>query len=328
MRSYYLRWLLVLLLVFSCQLKADESEGMALLEKMTAATQHLNYEGVFTYQSGNKLQAIRIYHRSDARGEMERLVALNGAAREVIRSNDMVTCITPDKKQVNISRHPVGGGFPSDLPRRLSSAQSYYHLEVGDIERIADHTAQELVIKAVDNYRYGYRLWMDTDTHLLLKSELIDEQGDVLESFSFSSLNVGVYIPEHKLQSQLQGKISTWDRSEHESSANDLQDRMSDWQIDWLPQGFDLVAAKIRSRVGKSTNVEQRVFSDGLSSVSIFIEKNHAGHNHLKGTSHVGAIHAYGAVMAAHFVTVVGEVPSRTVEKIGQSIKYTVATQP
>jgi len=314
-------FLLITTVALSVNVSANDKEAMQMLERMTEAAKNLTYEGVFAYQSGRNLQSIRIYHRADARGELERLISLNGTAREVIRSNDMVTCINPEGKQVNVSRRPLGRGFPSDLPRRLSSAAPFYSVEKGKADRVAGRKAYELIITPVDNYRYGYRLWVDAESDLLLKSELKDQQGEVLETFAFSSLSTGVHIPEHKLRPQMDGEEMTWHRTEPEMPAN-LVNNLSHWEVQWLPDGFSLVAQQTRLRSNNGANVEQRVYSDGLSSVSIFIEKIRARHNHLSGGSHVGAINAYGTIMHAHFVTVVGEVPAVTVEKIGNAINY------
>lgn len=323
-----MRFVLPLLLACSLALPsltnaANNDEAISMLERMTEAAKDLTYEGVFAYQSGKNLQSIRIYHRADSRGELERLISLNGAAREVIRSNDMVTCINPEVRQVNVSRRPLGRGFPSDLPRRLSSATPFYEVTMGEMDRIAGRKAQELVIKPHDQYRYGYRLWVDADTDLLLKSELVGNDGDVLETFAFSSLNTDVHIPEHKFEPQTSGEEMTWHRSEPEKPLNTAnQSQLSQWRAEWLPDGFSQVAYQTRLRASNGADVEQRVYSDGLSSVSVFIEKIRAKHTHLRGGSHVGAINAFGTIMHSHFVTVVGEVPAETVEKIGNNINF------
>ncbi|WP_292741441.1 sigma-E factor regulatory protein RseB domain-containing protein, partial [Methylophaga sp. UBA2687] len=168
------RFCVALLVLFVPAVQAG-SASIELLERMSQAAKQLNYEGVFAYQSGKTFQSVRIYHRNDDGNESERLVSLNGSAREVLRSNDTVTCINPDGKQVNVSQRPLGRGFPSDLPRRLRSATPFYELKLGGEDRIAGKLTQRLDIKPVDNYRYGYRLWMDKETDLLLKSELIGE---------------------------------------------------------------------------------------------------------------------------------------------------------
>lgn len=306
-----------------------ENDAVALLERMTQAGKELNYQGVFAYQTGRTLQSIQIYHRKDAEGESERLMSLNGVAREVIRSNDMVTCINPEGKQINVSRRPLGRGFPSDLPRRVRSATPYYDLILGEEERIAGRITQELEIQPLDNYRYGYRLWVDKETDLLLKSELLADNGDVLETFAFSAIETGVEISEQDLKPQTSGEEMTWHQSEPGKPLSLSNDRLiSTWEPSWLPEGFSLVAAQNRLRANNGAYVEQRVFSDGLSSVSIFIERIKARHSHLQGGSHMGAVNAFGTIIHSHFVTVVGEVPAITVEKIGAGIQFNLPGQP
>ncbi|MCX4186437.1 MucB/RseB C-terminal domain-containing protein [Methylophaga sp. OBS4] len=326
---FLLHLFLALSLALSVTAHAADKDAIDILQRMTEAAKNLNYEGVFAYQSGRNLQSIRIYHRADARGEVERLISLNGAAREVIRSNDMVTCINPDGKKVNVSRRPLGQGFPSDLPRRLNAATPYYQVELGGTDRVAGRKAYELLITPVDDYRYGYRFWVDAETYLLLKSELRAGNGNVLETFAFSSLTTDIHIPEHKLKSQMSGEELTWHRTESETPVNMASQRdMSSWQAQWLPDGFALVALQTRLRASNGANIEQRVYSDGLSSVSVFIEKIRARHNHLRGGSRMGAINAFGTIINSHFVTVVGEVPAVTVEKIGNGLVFANGEQP
>ena len=315
------RFCVALLVLFIPTVQA-ESASIELLERMSQAAKQLNYEGVFAYQSGKTFQSVRIYYRNNDGTESERLISLNGAAREVIRSNDTVTCINPDGKQINVSQRPLGRGFPSDLPRRLRSATPFYELTLEGEDRIAGKLTQRLEIKPVDSYRYGYRLWMDKETDLLLKSELIGENKEVLETFEFTDIETGIEIPDASLKAQMSGNEMVWHRTEPgEMTTQDLV-AFSNWQAKWLPDGFTLVAHQNRLRANNGAHIEQRVYSDGLSSVSVFIEKMRAQHNHFHGGSHMGAVNAFGSVIHAHFVTVVGEVPAVTVEKIGAAIEY------
>lgn len=312
----------VALLVLIIPTVQAEPASIELLERMSQAAKQLNYEGVFAYQNGKTFQSVRIYHRNNEGTESERLISLNGAAREVLRSNDTVTCINPDGKQINVSKRPLGRGFPSDLPRRLRSTTPFYELTIGDEDRIAGKRTQKLEIKPVDSYRYGYRLWMDKETNLLLKSELIGENKEVLETFEFTDIQIGVDIPDASLQAQMSGNEMITHRTEPgEMTSQDLA-TFSYWQAKWLPEGFTLLAHQNRLRANNGAHIEQRVYSDGLSSVSVFIEKIRAQHNHFHGGSHMGAVNAFGSVIHAHFVTVVGEVPAITVEKIGAAIDY------
>lgn len=312
-------------LLFSLTTYAD-TEAMQMLERMGVVAKQLNYDGVFSYQTGKKLQSIRIIHRADQQGEVERLISLNGVAREVIRTNDMVTCIYPEGKPVQENHRPLGRGFPTDLLRRLSLAADHYQFSLGQQERVAAHHTQELVATPIDHYRYGYRLWVDKENDLLLQSNLVDDKGNILETFSFSSVEMGQAIPEHSLKPQMQGNEMSWNRKEHDiATVKMVKKEGAAWDIVWLPQGFDLVMQQNRFKARNGALIEQQVYSDGLSSISIFMEKIRARHSHLHGGSNMGAVNAFGTIINAHFVTVVGEVPARTVEKVGNSIRYSGA---
>lgn len=323
MRSLIHLFLALFILLTSITTHADTNEAGQLLERMEKAAEKLNYEGVFSYPAGKSLQSIRIIHRGSEEGEVERLISLNGAAREVIRNNDFMTCIYPEGKSVQPHHRPLGGGFPSDFLNRLAIALPYYQLTMGQEERIAGHHTQELVVKPQDNYRYGYRLWVDKDSDLLIQSDLVDEEGNILETFAFSSVEMGQDIPEQSLQTQTPGNKMTWKR--HKRNLNTLavvKNDNSEWQVKWLPEGFVLVMQKNRFKAKNGASVEHSVYSDGLSSISIFIEKMQSQHGHLRGGSTMRAANAYGTISNGHFVTVVGEVPARTVEKVGNAIQY------
>jgi sigma-E factor negative regulatory protein RseB len=301
------------------------NDALEKLKLMGQAAKQLNYDGVFSYQAGKSLQSIRIIHRKDEEGEIERLVSLNGAAREVIRTNDMVTCIYPEGKRVNANRRPLGRGFPGDLIRRLDAAADFYQIKTGSTGRIAGRAVDELIIKPIDEYRYGYRLWIDQESHLLLKSELINADDSVLETFAFSTITLPSEIPDHLLTPEISNRDAmTWDRTEPETAAKMAESKsLSKWQFNWMPDGFALVGLQSRLKAKNGASVEHRVYSDGLSAVSVFFEKIRARHSHLHGGSRMGAVNAFGTIINTHFVTVVGEVPEHTVTKIGSKISYT-----
>lgn len=304
---------------------AEDPEAIALLKRMGAAAKKLNYDGVFTYQTGSKVQSIRIIHQANKKGEVERLLSLNGAARELIRTNNIVTCTFPEGKRINVDRRPLGRGFPSDLLSRLSSAVPYYDVSFGKQGRVADRSAKKLVVTPVDHYRYGYHLWVDEKTDLLLQSNLLTDKGRVLERFIFSSINLDADIPQSALEPQTSGQALTWSRNQTEpvynvKSKQAAAEQPQVWNVTWLPEGFTLVAEQSRRKSENGTLVEQRVYSDGLSSVSIFFEKRNLNYHHLEGGSAMGAVNAFGTIADTHFVTVVGQVPARTVEKVGRSI--------
>jgi len=313
--------LISLCLLFSVNTYA-ESDVVILLNKMTVAAEDSNYQGIFTVQTNNKMQSIRIIHRADQLGEIERLISLDGVQREVVRNNDMMMCIYPEGQKVQVNHRPLGGGFPADLLRRLMAASDYYQLVSGQQGRIAAQQAQALMIKPIDQYRYGYRLWVDQNSYLLLQSEMVDNTGKAMESYTFSSVEQGGAISDHALKPEMKGNEMSWDRLE-----SDMERRKSNLQGDslcqvtWLPVVCCLISQQQRIKANNGAAIEQHVYSDGLSSISVFFEKIRARHSQLHGSAQRGAVNVFGSISNAHFITVVGEVPAQTVEKVGNSIQ-------
>ncbi|PHS25452.1 MAG: transcriptional regulator [Methylophaga sp.] len=302
-------------------ISAQADEAALLLERSSLATKQLSYNGVFAVQKAEDLQSVRIIHRVDEQGVVERLASLSGVEREFIRTNDRVTCIYPEGQRPQVNRQPLGRGFPSDLIVRMKSASEYYNLTLGQQGRVAAYQAQELFMQPIDQYRYGYRLWIEKENALLLQADLISEYGKVLEKFAFSSVVINGEITDQLLQPQMVGNEMTWNRKDAEPMIDNAIPNASKWQITWLPKGFNLTGYQHRfARNGAP--LEQRIYSDGLSSVSVFMEKMRARHGHLHGGSQMGTVNAFGTIINSYFVTVVGEVPAQTVEKIGTAIQY------
>ena len=312
------------LLITSMANYAAESSKQ-ILQRLESVAKNTNYEGVFLYQNGKKLQSIRIIHRANEQGEVERLVSLNGVAREVIRMNEMLTYVYPEGESVQEDRRPLGRGFPVDLLNRLVAAADYYQINYGQEERIAGQHGQKLLMKPIDNYRYGYQLWVDKDHNLLLQADLINEQGDVLESFSFSTIDIDIEIPDQSLKASMQGNEMTWNRDEQKEKrmmAVPADKKGSGWHIKWLPAGFHLIAQKSTFKLDNGAPVEHRVYSDGLSTVSIFFEKIKTLNKHLRGGSNRGSVNVFGLITSTHFITLIGEVPDNTIKKIADSITF------
>src|SRR5690606_38525144 len=179
---------------------ADE-DARAWLLRIHRATQELDYEGTFVYRQGGQLETMRIVHRADDGRVRERLIALTGPPREVIRTDDEVRCYLPDQQSVFIEQRRLDRkAFLSIVPERLPEVEQNYAMQLGDVGRIAGRSAQQLLIRARDDYRYGYRLWADRETGLLLKADLMSDRGRVLEQFMFTQIRLGGPIPDEALE--------------------------------------------------------------------------------------------------------------------------------
>ncbi len=308
---------LIFLLASPSVFAADDAHTW--LMKMERAARTLNYEGVFVYQHGNLLESMRIVHSVNDGTVRERLVSMTGATREIVRNDREVQCYLPDENSVFIEhRTAESKTFPAILPERLSDLDKNYALQLSQTARVAGRETQSILIKPRDSYRYGYRLWADKATGLLLKASLLDEQGKTIEQFMFTAIRPGVAIPPAELQARQGPKGRRGEIQDQTVETN--QDPA--WRVEELPPGFRLSAFLTRKVAKQDRSIDHLIFSDGLAAVSVFVEKvqEEAGPSVGRATRQMGAVHAYGKVVQGHQVTVVGEVPAATVNMIGRSV--------
>lgn len=318
-------WLGSILLFLSLGALAGEdvSEDVwQLLQKMVVAGSRLNYDGTFVYRKGNELETMRIIHRSGQDGEKERLVSLNGSAREVVRDEKRVTCIQPDDQSV-VVESARGQGAPGSIFRNSDRRFSqYYQLVAHAEDRVAGRPTRIVAINAKDQYRYGYQLWLDKETGLLLKSELRNQQGEALEQFLYTSISLPESIPDSLLRPAITSKAF----QVFTGNASDPEPQLSGdgraWHAAWLPVGFSLSRHVVDTMPNSDQPVEHMLYSDGLASFSVYIEPldPDSENGRFEGGTRMGAMNAFGTVQAGHQITVVGAVPEVTVHRVAQAL--------
>lgn len=297
------------------------------LERMVQAAHQLNYTGTFVYQRGGSLQTMRIIHSVDEGGERERLVSLSGAAREVIREHDKVTCILPEDSSMVVEHAGPPRAFPVIQPARIEPLRQYYDIKQLGSDRIAGLMARQIAIIPRDQYRYGQNIWLGEQSGLLLRAEVLDEQGQIVEQVMFTSLELREAIPPEMLapQTRRSGQVVELER---EAGSTSLAKGQARWQVTALPPGFNQDVERLHYLPHKSQPVEHHLYSDGLASVSVFIEKGEEGDNGFLGTSRMGGVNAYGRRLNGYLATVVGEVPPVTVKQIAESIQAVEGSEP
>ncbi len=282
----------------------------------------LSYEGTFVYLHSTQLEAMQITHTANNDQEQERVFSLNGAAREVIRSQDSVICVLPDAKAVSVTKHEAGDrSFPVVLPMNLSRLSDYYEFRMLGDARIADREAVVIGVIPRDAYRYGYRLFLDADHALPLKTDTINEEGEMVAQIMFTSLRIDPSI--RSISTAMHGKAGySW---LHPKPAHSIPASVpANWQFKQLPDGFRLQARTRQAASLGSQEMEHFVFSDGLATLSVYIEKADDADG-LREASRMGAINVYGVQISGYQVTVVGEVPAQTVRTIANAIEYSKA---
>ncbi len=311
--------LTVILLALHSPVRA-EADVKEWLERMSMAAHSLNYTCTFVYQHGGRLEAMQIIHAMDESGERERLMSLTGPKREVIRDNQIVTCILGDRQAVHVNRSRPRTPFPGGFPTELMELEKHYAFEVRGEDRVAGHNCRVVVVKPLDSLRYGRRLCVHETSHLLLRSELTDSAGVPIEQVMFTEVTFPERIDDATLLPDVSSADFTWKQEPEQSPEPGDENGDSRWKVFHVPDGFMLTDHGWHQLTADEPGVEHWVYSDGLASVSVYIEEARSDEKY-GGTSNRGALNAYGTMVAGHYVTVVGEVPHETVEMIGRSVR-------
>jgi len=303
---------------------AESQEGLVWLKKMASASRQLNYAGSFVYRSSRQAENSRIAHFvNPAGGEFERLETLDGPPREVIRTNDQVTCYLPASKTVIVEkRNPRR--FPALLPEQLTGVSDSYNIRKEGMDRVADHECYIIVLEPKDNLRYGHNFCAEAGSGLPLRARSYNEKKEPLESFAFTQITIGGNFNREMVKSRYAAKSKDW---KVDRSGLPVAETPADtgWVLVSRLPGFKKLTEFKRSIAGRATPVAHIVFSDGLAAVSVFIEPMPNGRA-TQTLSHQGAVNIYTRPVAEYMVTALGEAPAATVMQIANSLELKGAT--
>ncbi|MBS0544999.1 MAG: MucB/RseB C-terminal domain-containing protein [Proteobacteria bacterium] len=298
------------------------SDPLTLLGRIANAGQKLSYVGTFTYQSRGASETSRIAHRMDATGEYERLEVLDGSPREVIRSGNEVRCVLPEQKTVIIDQAGGRRAFPARLPASFSNLAENYRIRKGELGRVAGYEAQSVVLEPRDDLRFGYVLWADVQSGLLLKSRMVDESGDTIEQFAFSDVRIGGDVGADLLRSRFD-QSGGW--RVINARGSEISRSEGGWVLRSPLPGYSLMSVMRRPLGRERGEAIHMVYSDGLAAISVFIEPLAAqGASPAMGPLSSGAINIYKRTVDRHLVTVLGEVPARAVQRLADGIEHSV----
>ena len=304
---------------------ASADEPAQWLQRMNHALTTLNYDGTFAHWEGGKVEMLRIIHRVEDGTVSERLVSLDGSGREFIRTGASLACYLPDKHVVLVERTPAKvsllGGFPAIDARTAS----FYDIKEVARMRFNRRATHLITVMPRDQYRYGYRLWIDDSTAMPLKTQLCDAHGDVIEQIVFANLSIRSSIPDSAFRPGISTTGFRWLRNDGGTLKQAVSHKGTVWNADRLPPGFHMTVRAAQTMPGAPGPVDHLVFSDGLASVSVFVETHveptPSGKAPVMESARVGSSYAFSTVVDGHKVTAVGEVPPETVRFIADSVK-------
>jgi sigma-E factor negative regulatory protein RseB len=296
---------------------AHAQDAAHWLSEVTRAARTLNYAGTVAFRQGARFETFRLAHLNEGGQEWEKLLSLDGPAREIVRTGTEVRYYYPDAKVVRVEPRTIRNVFPSLSAEQIRNLAQYYDYKRIGGERIGGRTADIVVFEPKDGLRYGHKFWSDTATSLLLKARLVNEKGDVVEEFAFTDVSINPTIDKDMLKPTWASVPADWQVKR--GGSGEVVPNDTGWTVGRVPPGFTKITEGFRKLAGKADPVAQIVYSDGLVAISIFIEPFTVTQTQI-GLTQAGGLAQYTTRSDAFLVTVLGEAPPATVRQIAQSV--------
>ena len=303
---------------------SERQQAGLLLDRIQAAARHENYEGVFVFQHGNFVQSSRIAHYSThADGEFESVESLDGQPRKLLRHDDDLYTFVPDRHICVVEKRLNKDSFPSLISESGAQVLSVYDPKLLGADRVAGLDAQVIELDPKDAFRFAYKLWADAKSGLLLRVQTLDTSGQVLAQVAFTQVRVGVPAQKAGIAAGMRAS-SGWTLVRPPVSPVDMQ--AQGWRMAPDVPGFHQIRELRRLMAARDPNaapipVDQAVFSDGLSTISVFVEPAE-GNSRKEGAGSTGATHVLVTRYRDYWITVLGEVPQATLQRFASAIEY------
>ena len=299
---------------------ASADEGKSLndwLRRMHEAAKNRTYIGTYVVSSGGQIQSAKIWHVCEGGQQVERVEALTGAPRSTFRHNEKVVTFLPEQKLVRHEKREALGSFPDIIQFADYRIADFYKLKSEGVERVAGVEADVVVLQPKDAMRFGYRVWTEQKKGLVVKLQTLDVNGRVLEQAAFSELVVDAPVKMDKLL-QMMGKVDGLRVEQHALIKTTAS--AEGWSLPAPVPGFKPMSCYKRPGSVTSANTQaeepmQWIFSDGLASVSLFVEPyDRQRHSKELGMS-MGATHTLTRLAGNYWLTAMGEVPMTTLKQ-------------
>ncbi len=307
-----MRYLFVFLFCIAVA-SADESQiltGQQWLKKVNAAMKSLNYHGTVVFLKHGQIDSMKYLHTADGAVENEQLSSLNSPLREVTRKSSEISCLFKETSQKVAHHQPVDRSFILNLPLDIDRLDGQYLLAVAGQEMIALRPTRIIAVLPKDDMRYARKIWVDTASFLPLKVEVFDPDGKTLEQVLFTELTLDESATKPEI-----------DQNGHEPQPPPKQTdtfENSPYRINNWPAGFEKVFFVRNDMQQSKKSVEHLLISDGFSSISVYFEAK--GDKGIEGPKKLGPVNSYSKVIDDLQITVLGEVPAKTVEFVATGV--------
>jgi sigma-E factor negative regulatory protein RseB len=313
------RWLPALALGLACSAQAAPGvDPIAWLQRAAQASRNASYAGTFVHNNGERTSTVRITHVTVGGDEHERIEALDGPPYEIVRRNEEMFCYFPDAKTVRLDRRINARFFPSIFRGSPEVIAASYDVKLGSTERVLGYECQWIRLEPRDSMRFSQRLCAEVGTGLVIRAKTLNEQRQVIEQSTFTDLKLGPHVARNDVKSIFEARVKQWiTDAQPREEAKGVE---SGWAVNNAPAGFRKVTELRRTLPGRAQPVSQIILSDGLASLSVFVEPNAAPRRTAEAATEDGTTTYFVRPMGEHLVTVLGEVPLAAAQQVAQSV--------
>lgn len=297
------------------------------LMRMHQASVNRSYVGTFVVSAGGNMSSAKIWHVCEGTQQVERVETLTGAPRSVFRHNDQVITFMPDHKVARTEKRESLGLFPQLFQSADSRIADFYKFRQEGLERVAGVDADIIMLVPKDRLRFGYRVWSERKNGLIVKLQTFDADGKIVEDAAFSELQLDTPVSMDQLI-QMMGKVQGY-RLDKPVLIKTIA-AAEGWGLKTPVPGFNAISCYKRpataagsAEKGVASEVPlQWIFSDGLASVSIFVEPFDRQRHVREATLSLGATQTLTRQLDAHWITLVGEVPISTLQLFASALEH------
>lgn len=297
---------------------AAPADPLAWLQRASQAARQASYEGVYVHINGERTATIRVSHVNAGGEEHERIEPLDDASLDIVRRNDETLCRFPDDKTVRLDPRIANRFFPNILGASAEAIAASYDVKLGAVERVLGYECQWIRLDPRDQQRYSQRLCSERSSGLVVRARTLNGQQQVIEQYTFTELKLGPQVVKSDLKTIFRARSRQWQsegKMRDEAISSD-----TGWAVQRLPAGFQKIAELKRNMPGRPAPVSQMVYTDGLATLSIFVEPNATPPRAAEAASEDGTTAFFVRPVGDFVVSVLGEVPPATAQQIARSV--------
>lgn len=302
---------------FACSSQAAPNDPAGWLQRAVQASRSASYAGTFVHTNGDRISTVRITHVNAGGDETERVEPLDGPPLEILRRNEEMFCYFPDAKTVRLDRRITATFFPSLLRGTAETIAQSYDVKLGKSERVLGYDCQWIRLDPKDNLRYPQRLCAEFNTGLVIRAKTFDHR-HVIEQYTFTDLKLGNHVARSDVKSIFEARVKRW--TTDAQPRDEAKSVDTGWTVADVPKGFKKVTELKRTLPGREQPVSQLVYTDGVASISVFVEPNAAPRRTSEAATEEGTTTFFVRPLGDQVVTVLGEVPLATAQQVGRSV--------